>query len=105
VVGLSEALALYLRPRGIGVSCLCPAGVATNIVEQITFYGEPAPPRGPDFPVVDPESVGEMVADGVSEGRFLILTAPEAAGELRDLGADVDGYLSRLAGAAAEAER
>ncbi|MDW6065536.1 SDR family oxidoreductase [Streptomyces sp. FXJ1.4098] len=24
VVGLSEALALYLRPRGIGVSCLCP---------------------------------------------------------------------------------
>ena len=25
----SEALALYLRPRGIGVSCSCPAGVAT----------------------------------------------------------------------------
>ncbi|MHC5257705.1 SDR family oxidoreductase [Streptomyces sp. UC4497] len=95
VVGLSEALALYLRPRGIGVSCLCPAGVATNIVEQITFYGEPAPPQGPAFPVVDAESVGELVADGVSEDRFLLLTAPEAADELRDLGADVDAYLSR----------
>ena len=56
---------LYLRPRGIGVSCLCPAGVATNIVEQITFYGEPAPPRGPDFPIVDADAVGELVADGV----------------------------------------
>ncbi|GCB52664.1 SDR family oxidoreductase [Streptomyces sp. NL15-2K] len=96
VVGLSEALALYLRPRGIGVSCLCPAGVATNIVEQITFYGEPAPPQGPAFPVVDAESVGELVADGVSEDRFLILTAQEAAAELRELGADVDHYLSRL---------
>lgn len=96
VVGLSEALALYLRPRGIGVSCLCPAGVATNIVEQITFYGQPAPPQGPAFPVVDAESVGELVADGVTENRFLLLTAQEAAAELRDLGADVDRYLSRL---------
>ncbi|KAK1185391.1 SDR family NAD(P)-dependent oxidoreductase [Streptomyces sp. NBS 14/10] len=96
VVGLSEALALYLRPRGVGVSCLCPAGVATNIVEQITFYGQPAPPQGPAFPVVDAESVGELVADGVTENRFLLLTAQGAAAELRDLGADVDRYLSRL---------
>ncbi len=96
VVGLTEALALYLRPHGIGVSCLCPAGVATNIVEQITYYGDALPPRGPAFPVVDAEAVGELVAHGVSEGRFLLLTAPQAADELRDLGADVDGYLSRL---------
>jgi NAD(P)-dependent dehydrogenase (short-subunit alcohol dehydrogenase family) len=96
IVGLSESLALYLRPRGIGVSCLCPAGVATNILEQITFYGEPAPPRGPAFPVLDADTVGEIVADGVSEDRFLILTAPEAADELREHGADIDAYLSRL---------
>ncbi|MGW1711908.1 SDR family oxidoreductase [Streptomyces sp. NPDC002156] len=96
VVGLSEALALYLRPRGIGVSCLCPAGVATNIVEQITFYGQPAPPRGPAFPVLDAEAVGELVADGVTENRFLLLTAQEAADELREHGTDVDAYLSRL---------
>jgi NAD(P)-dependent dehydrogenase (short-subunit alcohol dehydrogenase family) len=96
VVGLSESLALYLRPRGIGVSCLCPAGVATNILEQITFYGEPVPPRGPSFPVLDAETVGELVADGVGEDRFLILTAPEAADELREHGADIDAYLSRL---------
>jgi NAD(P)-dependent dehydrogenase (short-subunit alcohol dehydrogenase family) len=97
VVGLSEALAVYLRPRGIGVSCLCPAGVATNIVEQITFYGEPAPPRGPSFPVLDAEAVGELVADGVAAGRFLILTAPEVADELRSQGEDLDAYLIRCA--------
>ena len=74
IVGLSESLALYMRPRGIGVSCLCPAGVATNILEQITFYGEPAPPRGPAFPVLDADTVGEIVADGVRDDRVLILT-------------------------------
>jgi NAD(P)-dependent dehydrogenase (short-subunit alcohol dehydrogenase family) len=94
VVGLSESLALYLRPRGIGVSCLCPAGVATNIVEQITFYGEPALPRGPHFQLSDAEAVGEMVAEGVTHGRFLILTAPEVEPELRRHGQDIDAYLA-----------
>jgi NAD(P)-dependent dehydrogenase (short-subunit alcohol dehydrogenase family) len=97
IVGLSQSLALYLRPRGIGVSCLCPAGVATNIVEQITFFGEPTPPRGPSFPIVDAESVGELVAKGVHEGRFLLLTAPEAADEIRALATDMDAYLAALA--------
>lgn len=96
VVGLSQSLAVYLKPKGIGVSCLCPAGVATNIIEQITFYGQPAPPRGPSFPIVDAESVGELVADGISEGRFLLLTAPEAAEEVRALAADMDTYLAGL---------
>src|SRR5262245_47314677 len=94
VVGLSEALALYLRPQGIGVSCLCPAGVATNIIEQMTFYGEPHPPRGPSFRILDADEVGELVAEGVSADRFLILTAPEAADELRERGNDVDAYLA-----------
>jgi NAD(P)-dependent dehydrogenase (short-subunit alcohol dehydrogenase family) len=96
IVGLSQSLALYLKPKGIGVSCLCPAGVATNIVEQITFYGEPSPPRGPALPIVDAESVGELVANGVGEGKFLLLTAPEAADEMRALAADVDAYLADL---------
>jgi NAD(P)-dependent dehydrogenase (short-subunit alcohol dehydrogenase family) len=94
VVGMSESLALYLRPHGIGVSCLCPAGVATNIVEQITFYGQPAAPRGPSFQIQEAEAVGELVAGGVTQGRFLILTAPEVEPELRRHGEDVDAYLA-----------
>jgi NAD(P)-dependent dehydrogenase (short-subunit alcohol dehydrogenase family) len=96
VVGLSESLLLYLRPKGIGVSCLCPSGVMTNIMEQVSFYGDPVPPRGPPFSIVTADVVGELVADGVTEGRFLILTAPEVADELRRHGEDVDAYLSQL---------
>lgn len=96
VVGLSEGLALHLRPHGIQVSCLCPAGVLTNIVEQITVYGTPAPLRAPALPLVEADVVGELVADGVTEGRFLLLTAPEVAAELRAHGEDLDGYLARV---------
>jgi NAD(P)-dependent dehydrogenase (short-subunit alcohol dehydrogenase family) len=96
VVGLSESLALYLRPRGIGVSCLCPAGVATNIVEQMTFYGERTQPIGPNFGVVDAAVAGELVADGVANDRFLILTTDEVREELRTRGNDIDAYLEQV---------
>ena len=96
IVGMAESLALYLRPRGIGVSCLCPAGVATNIVEQITYYGEPHPLRGPSFPIVAAESVGELVAEAIVADRFLILTAPEVVAEMQEQAADVDAYLARI---------
>jgi NAD(P)-dependent dehydrogenase (short-subunit alcohol dehydrogenase family) len=100
VVGLSEGLALYLAPLGIGVTCFCPAGVATNIMEQITYYGERRSMRTPSFPEVTAETAGELVADAVTDGRFLVLTAAESADELRNQAGDVDGYLRRLAEAA-----
>jgi NAD(P)-dependent dehydrogenase (short-subunit alcohol dehydrogenase family) len=45
MVAISEALAIYLGPKGIGVTCVCPSRVATNIAEQITTYGEAPSPR------------------------------------------------------------
>ena len=102
VVGLSESLALYLRPKGIGVTCLCPAGVVTNIVEQITFFGPPRTPRSPSLPLSDADTVGELVADAIAEDRFLVLTAPEVAGELRERARDVDAYVFRLSEEAAD---
>lgn len=97
VVGLSEGMWLALGPKGVQVSCLCPAGVMTNIVEQITVHGTTAPPRAPTLRISEAAEVGELVADGVAAGRFLILTAPEAADELAAHGADMDGYLARMA--------
>jgi len=95
VVGMSESLAIYLRPKGIGVTCLCPAGVNTNIVEQITFYGPPSTPRAPDFGVVEADVVGELAADAVAKGRFLVLTAPAVHDAMVERVRDVDGYVVR----------
>jgi NAD(P)-dependent dehydrogenase (short-subunit alcohol dehydrogenase family) len=96
VVGVTEALALYLGPKGIGVTCVCPSGVITNIVEQITVYGEATSPRAPSHPLVDAEVVGELVADAVTAGTFLVVTAPEIHDELRERATDPESYIQKM---------
>jgi len=98
VVGVSEALAVYLGPKGIGVTCVCPSGVITNILEQITVYGEPSSPRAPQHALSEPGEVGELVAAGVAAGQFLVVTAPEIHDELRERATDIEAYLQRVIG-------
>ena len=98
VVGLTQALFLQLRPQGIGVSLFCPAGMRTNIVEQMTFHGERVTPRGPAFAIVDPDVPAVAVADAIEHDRFLVLTDDTVVEELRALAADVDAYLTRSLG-------
>jgi NAD(P)-dependent dehydrogenase (short-subunit alcohol dehydrogenase family) len=77
IVGLSEALALYTRPKGVGVTCLCPGPVATNIGEQITFH-EDVPINSPgDLEIMDPADVADQVLDAVRTSTFLLLTHGE----------------------------
>jgi NAD(P)-dependent dehydrogenase (short-subunit alcohol dehydrogenase family) len=97
VVGITEALALYLGPHGIGVTCVCPSGVATNIVEQISFYGNAsATPRAPQHPIVEARVVGELIADAVTTGRFLVVTAPQINEELVERATDIEAYVHRM---------
>jgi NAD(P)-dependent dehydrogenase (short-subunit alcohol dehydrogenase family) len=97
LVGLTESLALYLRPRGIGVTCLCPSGVITNITEQITTYGVTGRPRSPDHPIVEASVVGDLVVDAIETGRFLVLTASEVHDELVERASDMDAYIDAYA--------
>jgi NAD(P)-dependent dehydrogenase (short-subunit alcohol dehydrogenase family) len=83
VVGLSESLSLLLRPQGIGVSVLCPGGVATNIWGSMRKVGDdPAvwgPQGGGDASLLQTsEQVAEIMLAGIDEDRFLIPTFPVA---------------------------
>jgi NAD(P)-dependent dehydrogenase (short-subunit alcohol dehydrogenase family) len=94
VVGLSEALATYLGSKGIGVTCLCPSGVITNILEGITVYGEAtSTPRAPAHPLVSAEEVGRLTADAVEGGRFLVVTASEVHDSLLERAKDIESYI------------
>ena len=77
VVALAEWLAITYGDEGIGVSCLCPQGVRTNM-----FGGDvestSAPLVGRDG-VLEPDAVAESVVAGLAVGRFLILPHPEVA--------------------------
>jgi NAD(P)-dependent dehydrogenase (short-subunit alcohol dehydrogenase family) len=94
VVAMSESLALYLRPQGIDVSCVCPAGVRTNIKERMTHHGPQAPMGTPALPVVWPEDFAEHIVDELEAGRFLICSVPEAYDAVARRGADLDANLA-----------
>ncbi len=93
IVALTESLALYLRPKGVGVSCFCPAGVMTNIVEQVREYGPPTPLQAPQVPVISAEDAGEIVVRGVLENRLLILTDPVAGAMVERHALDREEFL------------
>jgi NAD(P)-dependent dehydrogenase (short-subunit alcohol dehydrogenase family) len=96
VVGFSQGLALYLRPKGIGVSVLCPGYVHTNLSENYRFTGVEAG-RAPQVPdrTVEAEDVGELVLAAIRENRFLILSQPEHRDILVRRMQDIDRHMAR----------
>jgi len=98
VVGFSAGLALYCRPRGIGVSVLCPGYVETNLSENYRFRGLDDPSTGPSrMPdaIVQPEAVAEKVVEAVEAERFLIFSQPEHARIWARRAQDVDAHIQR----------
>jgi NAD(P)-dependent dehydrogenase (short-subunit alcohol dehydrogenase family) len=91
VVGLSETLAKDLQPHGIGVSVLCPLGVATRI--RTSERNRPthlrnqaeraAAPVSLDGSTLAPEAVAEMVLSAILENRLYVITHPESLEPIR----------------------
>jgi NAD(P)-dependent dehydrogenase (short-subunit alcohol dehydrogenase family) len=81
VVGLTEALALYLKPLGIGVTLLTPGLVETNMGETARLGGVDDISRWiREIPLETPvpaESVGVLVADAIRDDRYHVMTHPE----------------------------
>lgn len=94
VVALTESLALYARPRGIGVTCFCPAGVMTNITEQIREYGPPTRVQPPQLPVVSAEAAAELVVQGILANRLLVVTDPLAEAMIQRHATDSEEFLA-----------
>jgi len=93
VVGLSECLAVYLRPKGIGVSVLCPGWVKTGIgknerlvpfddgfddvraaVFEDVARGDWSRLEGLPAGVTSPEEVAAKVVRAIKDNTFLIYT-------------------------------
>jgi len=92
VVGLSETLAKDLRPHGIGVTVMCPMGVATRIRQA--GRNRPAALRGRTSAgeageitligrTLDPEDVAAQTLAAVRAGELYVVTHEEALEPLR----------------------
>lgn len=100
-VGFAEWLAITYGDRGIGVSCVCPMGVDTPLlrsmtdatVDEVRLAGAAVTGAGE---VLDPDTVGAMVADAIGDGTFLVLPHPQVLGMYRQKGADYDRWIAGM---------
>ena len=114
-VALAEWLSISYRDRGIGVSCLCPQAVTTNLgatsLRQVAGL-VPAPADTGAIPaaagngsvsrqasvdgVLTPDQVAASVLAAMADERFLILPHPEVATYERRRAEDRDRWLSGM---------
>ncbi len=94
-VGFAEWLSATYRHRGIGVSCLCPMGVDTDLLRRATegVAGQVVTGAGE---VLTPEAVADAVVDALAADRFLVLPHPEVATFWSGKVADPDRWLAAM---------
>lgn len=97
IVTMTEGLALYCKPRGVGVTLLCPGPVKTRIGATMKSWTEGIGLRGPgaQFAMLDPLDVGEMVAEAIVSDRFFLPTDDLVRDVLLDRATDQDAFLEK----------
>ncbi len=88
-VAFAEWLSITYGDRGIKVSCLCPQGVRTQLLQ-----GAPSETHALlDGTAIDPSAVADAVIAGLADERFLILPHPEVAEYVRRKASDHDRWI------------
>jgi len=91
-LSLFEWLSIAHGAEGIRVSCLCPQGVRTDMLAAekrlgLEFLTDNA---------LEPESVAEIVLQGIRDEKFLILPHPEVADYFHRKADDYDRWLKGM---------
>jgi NAD(P)-dependent dehydrogenase (short-subunit alcohol dehydrogenase family) len=92
-VAFAEWLAITYGDRGIKVSCLCPQGVRTAMLQAAAEIGTSA------FLLqgaIEPEELAEAVIRGLADEKFLILPHPEVAKYLQNKANDYDRWIGGM---------
>jgi short-subunit dehydrogenase len=94
-VAFAEWLSITYGDQGIKVSCLCPQGVATNML-----LGGP-PDAGQSVVqaaagVLQPEDVADVVVEGIRAEKFLILPHPEVEQYFQRKANDYDRWIAGM---------
>jgi NAD(P)-dependent dehydrogenase (short-subunit alcohol dehydrogenase family) len=90
-VSFAEWLAITYGDRGIKVSCLCPMGVKTPLLDSADEFHTLLDPLA-----IDPEQVADAVVEGLVAERFLILPHPEVAQFFQNKANDYDRWIGGM---------
>ena len=93
-VAFAEWLAVTYGDRGIGVSVVCPLGVATPLLlDPLERGSSAAAVVAASGTVLSPEDVAQSVVEGLAEDRFLVLPHPEVGTYWAQKAADPQRWL------------
>lgn len=90
-VALAEWLSITYADSGIKVSCLCPQGVATPMIDAAGPMGDLLRPGA-----LAPAEVAENVIQALRTEQFLVLPHPEVAGYMRNKAIDNERWLEGM---------
>jgi NAD(P)-dependent dehydrogenase (short-subunit alcohol dehydrogenase family) len=93
-VALAEWLSITYGDQGVTVSCLCPQGVNTALLQEAMqgVAGSVVAAQG----TIEPEEVADAVVAGLADERFLILPHPEVHEYEQRRAADRDRWLAGM---------
>ena len=92
-VAFAEWLSVTYGDQGIGVSCLCPMGVRTAMLQGEELSHRVVKAAGA---VLEPNEVADAVVDAIDAERFLILPHPEVLTFFQRKAMDYDRWLAGM---------
>lgn len=95
-VAFAEWLDITYGNRGVRVSCLCPQGVNTDMINAGDQLGDGSNVVREVGVILEPEVVADTVAEAIRDERFLILPHPEVADYLALKGSDHPRWLAGM---------
>jgi len=100
-VGFAEWLAVTYGEEGIGVSCVCPLGVETPLLQAIRAVDDPDARLGASSiessaEVISAADVATAAVEAMRSGRFMVLPHPELLEMYRQKGSDYDRWIAGM---------
>ncbi len=99
ILGLSESLYGYLKPKGISVTCVCPGAIATNMGANAHFVGSEDEKQKMKLREIEffkmpfftpPDVMAEELLKGMREEKYMIVIPADMSKRLPDQGRDVE---------------
>jgi NAD(P)-dependent dehydrogenase (short-subunit alcohol dehydrogenase family) len=97
-VAFAEWLSITYGDRGVGVSCLCPMGVNTDMLNEGLDADDADTALGANVvaaagAILEPDEVAARVLEAIAAETFLVLPHPEVLDFYRNKGADYDRWI------------
>ena len=95
-VAFAEWLSITYGDRGVRVSCLCPQGVNTAMINGPVQFAKGVDAVRAAGKVLEPDDVAAVVLDAIADEHFLILPHPEVHDFVQRKATDPDRWLAGM---------